>query len=147
MIEFSLRRDGMAGVWGVCGESGLPGEDDADMDAGFTMLGTFANCRLDALDERCICTDEVIDSVSTLLASRICWNLESCAAVFLAIEDSPFLLGSKLCNVLRLSIALRNSEILSSSVATDPELAPPTSARKLDPGCADEDRLAFPLLP
>lgn len=53
MIEFSLSRDGMAGVWGVCGDKGLPGEDEMDMEAGFTMLGTLASCLLDELDDRC----------------------------------------------------------------------------------------------
>lgn len=40
-IEFSLRRDGMAGVWG---EMGFPGDDDdGDADAGATMPGTLVN--------------------------------------------------------------------------------------------------------
>ena len=51
MIEFSLKRDGMAGVCGVCGESGLPGDDDADTDAGLTIAGTFASWRLDVLED------------------------------------------------------------------------------------------------
>jgi hypothetical protein len=53
MMEFSLRRDGMAGVCGVCGDRGLPGEEEIDMEAGLTMLGTLASWRLDELDERC----------------------------------------------------------------------------------------------
>jgi hypothetical protein len=76
-MEFSLSREGIAGVCGVCGESGLLGDDEADMDAGLTMLGTLASCRLDELDDRCRCIDEVIDSVRALLASRIRWNLDS----------------------------------------------------------------------
>lgn len=77
MMEFSLRRDGMAGVCGVCGDKGLLGEEEADIEAGFTMLGTLASCRLEELDDRCRCTDEVIESVRTLLDSRISANLES----------------------------------------------------------------------
>jgi hypothetical protein len=79
--------------------------------------------------------EEVMESVSTLLVSRIDWNLESWAAVRLEARDSPFLLGSKLLSVLRLSRALRNSEMLSSSAANEPELAtPPASVSRPEPG-------------
>jgi hypothetical protein len=71
MIEFSLSRDGMAGVCGVWGDKGLPGEEATDTDAGFTMLGTLVNCRLDELDERWSCMDEVMESVRALLDSRM----------------------------------------------------------------------------
>lgn len=71
MIEFSLRRDGMAGVCGVWGDTGLPGDEEADMEAGATMPGTLVNCLLEELDDRCICTDEVMDSVRALLESLI----------------------------------------------------------------------------
>jgi hypothetical protein len=127
----------------------LLGEDeDADIDAALTMLGTFASCRLEELDDRWRCIEEVIESVRALLDSRISANLESCAAVLLAVLASPFLFGSKLCNVLLLSRAFRNSEMLSSSVWNDPELpAPPASARRPEPGWADEDKLCLPLLP
>lgn len=74
MIEFSLRREGMAGVCGVCGvcgESGLLGDEDADMEAGFTIPGTLVNCRLEELDDLCKCIDDVMDSVSALFDSLI----------------------------------------------------------------------------
>lgn len=117
------------------------------MEAGFTMLGTLASCRLDELEERCRWIDEVMESVRALLVSRIRWNLDSWAAVLLDASDSPFLSGSKLFSVFRLSRAFRNSEMLSSSVAKDPELAtPPTSVNRPEPGWAEEDRLCFPLL-
>lgn len=70
-IEFSLNLDGIAGVCGVCGEIGFPGEDDAETDAAATMPGTLVNCRLDELEERFICTDDVMDSVKALFDSFI----------------------------------------------------------------------------
>lgn len=70
-IEFSLSLDGIAGVCGVCGEIGFPGDDDADTDAAATIPGTLVNCRLEELEERFICTDDVIDSVRALLDSFI----------------------------------------------------------------------------
>lgn len=72
MMEFSLSREGIAGVWGVWGDMGLPGDDEMDIEAGLTMLGTLVNWRLEELDERCSWIEEVIDSVRTLLVSRIC---------------------------------------------------------------------------
>lgn len=65
----------------------------------------------------------------------------------MAVLVSPFLLGSKLCSVLLLSRALRNSDMLSSSPWNEPELpAPPASARRPEPGWAEEERLCLPLL-
>jgi len=43
MIAFALRRDGTAGVWGVCGEIGLPG----DVDEVETLLPTRPGGMLD----------------------------------------------------------------------------------------------------
>jgi len=142
-IEFALSRDGMAGVWGVCGDIGLPGEEDVDIEVAPTMAGTLDNCRLDEVDDRCKSVDEDIDSVRALLDSRIDWNFESWALVRL-VEASPE--GSKLCNVFLLSKSFKNSDILSSSVCKDPELAP-ASARIPEPGCTDEEKLCLPLLP
>jgi len=70
-IEFALRRDGIAGVWGVCGEIGFPGDEDADIELAATIGGTLDSCRLEELDERCSMVDEDIDSVKVLLDSRI----------------------------------------------------------------------------
>src|SRR3569833_1710116 len=132
MMEFSLRREGMAGVCGVCGERGLLGDDDADMEAGVTMPGTLVSCRLDEVDDRC--TDEFIDSVKAMLESFISWNLDRCVIVFF-VAGSLFFPVSKLCSVFLLSRALRKSEILSSSVWKDPELVPPVSVCFLVLGC------------
>jgi hypothetical protein len=55
----------------VCGECGFPGDEEADMDAGGSIPGTLASCLLEELDERCICMEEVIDSVRALLDSLI----------------------------------------------------------------------------
>ncbi len=83
-----------------------------------------------------------MDSVSALFDSRMSWKRDSCAFVLLAAEDSPLLFGSKLCSVFLLSRTLRNSEMLSSSVWKDPELAaPPASARRPEPGWAEEEAL------
>jgi hypothetical protein len=70
-MEFALNREGMAGVWGVCGETGLPGDEDADIEVAATIGGTLESCRLDELDDRCIIVDEDIDSVRRLFDSRI----------------------------------------------------------------------------
>ncbi len=56
----------MAGVWGVCGDIGFPGDDDADIDVAPTIGGTLDNCRLEELDDRCNSVEEDIDSVKAL---------------------------------------------------------------------------------
>ena len=85
----------------------MPGDVDVD------IAGTLVSCLLDELDERCrfmdeFIADEFIDSVSALLDSRIIWNLESWAVVFL-LDASPFFAGSKLCSVFLVSRAFKNS--------------------------------------
>lgn len=136
----------MAGVCGVCGEIGFPGDDDTDIEVAATIGGTLDNCRLDEVDDRCKRFDEDIDSVNVLFDSRMDWNFESWARV-LFVAASPD--GSKLCKVFLLSNSFKNSDMLSSSVCKEPELAPaPPSARIPDPGCAEEEeRLCLPLLP
>ena len=64
-------------MWGVCGDTGFPGDDDADIDVAATIGGTLDNCRLDELEDRCNKVEDDIDSVNALLESRIDWNLES----------------------------------------------------------------------
>ena len=66
----------------------MPGEDDADNDAGATIPGTLVSCLLDELDERCNCIDEVIESVRALFDSFMPWNLDSWATVRF-VADSP----------------------------------------------------------
>jgi hypothetical protein len=92
----------------------LLGDDDAETEAGATIPGTLASCRLDELDDRCICIEDVMDSVNALFESFIIWNLDSWATV-LFVADSPRFGCSKLFSVFLLSSAFRNSEMLSSS--------------------------------
>lgn len=74
------------------------------------MLGTFDSCRLEVLEDRCICSEDVMFSDSALLESLIAWNFDSWATVLL-VAESPRLAGSKLLSVFLLSKALRNAEI------------------------------------
>jgi hypothetical protein len=112
VVEFSLRRDGTAGVCGVWGDRGLLGDEDADIEAGLTMPGTLASWRLELLDERCSC-DEAMESDKTTLDSSMPWNLESWVTL---VAGSPRLPGSKLRSDRLLSSTFKNSDILSSSV-------------------------------
>lgn len=64
-------------MWGVCGDTGFPGDDDADIDVAATIGGTLDSCRLDELEDRCNKVEDDIDSVKALLESRIDWNFES----------------------------------------------------------------------
>lgn len=110
----------------------MPGEEDVDIEVAVTIGGTLDSCRLDELDDRCNIVDDDMDSVKALLDSLIDWNRESCALVRLADAEPEV---SKLCKVFLLSSSFKNSEMLSSSVCRDPELAPaPASARTPEPG-------------
>lgn len=66
-----LRRDRIAGVCGVWGDIGFPGDEAVEMDVPATMGGTPDNCLLEDVDERCRCIDDEIDSESAALESRI----------------------------------------------------------------------------
>lgn len=70
-ILFELRRDGIAGVCGVWGEIGFPGDEAVEMDVPAAIGGTPESCLLDELDERCICTDDDIESESAAFESRM----------------------------------------------------------------------------
>ncbi len=61
----------MAGVWGVCGEMGFPGDDDTDIEVAATIGGTLDSWRLEELEDLCKKFDEDIDSVKALFDSRI----------------------------------------------------------------------------
>ena len=74
-MEFALNLDGIAGVCGVWGEMGFPGEEDAEVDVPGTMGGTLDNWRLDEVDERCRSRDDDIESESAAFESLIFWNL------------------------------------------------------------------------
>jgi len=127
----------------VCGETGLPGDEETDIEVAATIGGTLDNCRLDELEDRCSIAEEVMDSVSALFDSRIIWNFESWSRVLCAAALPGC---SKLVNVFLLSSNFRKSEILSSSVCNESELAPPASARIPEPGCTDDETLCLPLL-
>lgn len=71
MMLFALRRDGIAGVWGVCGEMGFPGLEDVENDAPAIIPGTLERCLLEELEERCSWTEEDMESESAALDSRI----------------------------------------------------------------------------
>lgn len=47
-----LRREGMAGMWGVCGDMGLPGDDEVEKDDPAIIPGTLCNWRLEDEDDR-----------------------------------------------------------------------------------------------
>ena len=133
----------MAGVCGACGETGFPGDDDADKEAGATL----GSCRLDELEDLWSCIDDdVMESVSWLFASFIIWNLDSCATVRF-VADSARLEDSKLFKFFLLSKTFKKSDMVSSSVWSEPELAPPASARSPEPGwITEEETLCRPLL-
>lgn len=100
---------------GVCGDTGFPGEVEVDSDIVPPMPVRFASCRLETVEERLSCMEEVMDSVNAALDSLIIWNLDNWATVLL-VADSPFLVGSKDLSVFLLSSAFRKSEMSSSSV-------------------------------
>lgn len=85
-----LSRDGTAGMCGVCGEIGLPGDDEPDKDAPPISPGIFDSCRLEDDDDRCSMTEEDMESDKCVLESRMRVNLEYCAAVRceLALTDA-----------------------------------------------------------
>ena len=148
MILFADNLDGMAGVCGVWGEIGFPGDEEVDIEVPATIGGTLESWRLLELDERWRSSDEDMDSDKAVLESLICWNLDKAAFVRLveASVELPSREALKLFKSFFRSSSFRKSEILSSSVGIDPELPPP-SASTPDPGWAAEDvRLVFPLL-
>lgn len=113
------------------------------------MVGTLESCLLDEQDERCNKREDDIDSDKAAFESLIRWNLCNAAAVRRVNAPAAVLSpGSlKLFKSFFWSSNFKKSEILSSSVAIESELAPPPSANTSDPGCAvDELTLAFPLL-
>ena len=73
----------MAGVCGVCGDIGFPGEEETDIELAATIGGTLDNWRLEEEDDRCRSVDDDIDSVKALLESRMDWNFDNCALVLL----------------------------------------------------------------
>lgn len=64
MILFALRRDGIAGVCGVWGEIGFPGDDAVDTEVPAIIAGTLDSCRLEEDEDRCSIVDEETESES-----------------------------------------------------------------------------------
>jgi hypothetical protein len=147
MLLAALSREGIAGVWGVCGESGFPGEDEVDTDVGGIIGGTLESCRLDEPDEPPARNkrEEDIESDNSLFESRMRWKRVS-AAVVLRVEASVEAASEGVRRSFFRSSILRKSEMFSSSSWTEPELPPPTSASRPEPGCAEDVALPLPLL-
>ena len=148
MLLAALSLEGIAGVCGVCGDSGFPGEDDVDTDVGGIIGGTLESCRLDEPDEPPARNrrEDDIESDNSLFESRMRWKRVS-AAVVLRVEASVAAASDGVRRSFLRSSILRKSEMFSSSSWTEPELAPPTSANRPEPGCAADDvALPLPLL-
>ena len=112
------------------------------------MGGTLESCRLDEPDEPPARSrrEEEMESDNSLLESRIRWKRVS-AAVVLRVEASVEAASEGVRRSFFRSSILRKSEIFSSSSCTEPELPPPASAKRLEPGCAADDvALPLPLL-
>ena len=90
----------MAGVCGVCGDMGFPGDEDVEREVAATMGGTLASCLLEELDDRCISCEDEIDSDKAALESRILWNLVR-AALVLRVAASDGLLCGDVRKLLR----------------------------------------------
>jgi hypothetical protein len=54
----------MAGVWGVCGEIGLPGDEAVDTDVPAIIAGTLDSWRLEDDDDRCSIVEDDTESES-----------------------------------------------------------------------------------
>lgn len=133
---------------GVCGERGLPGDEDVEADVAATMGGTLESWREDELDERWSIRDEDRESDKAALESRIRWKRLRAAAVRRVLFSAEPASSLEWRRSFFVSRSLRKSWMLSSSSCMDPELAGPVAASvsSPDPGWADEAALALPLL-
>ena len=98
----------------MCGDIGLPGDEDVEAEVAATIGGTLDNWRLEELDERWSINDEDMDSDSTALESRIRWKRVNAAEVLLVEASIPAALDGVRRSFL-VSNILRKSEIFSSS--------------------------------
>jgi hypothetical protein len=137
----------MAGVCGVCGEMGFPGDEAVDTEVPAIIGGTLDNWRLDEVDDLCKSMDDDTESESAAWDSLMRWYFESCAVVR-RIDDSRAALSLrlKLLSSFFCSKSFKKSEMFSSSVLTDPELFPSASFSMSEPRCCDEEALPLPLL-
>lgn len=145
---FELRRDRMAGVCGVWGEMGFPGDEAVDMEVPEIIGGTPDSCLLEDVDERCKCIDDDIESDSAAFESRMRWKRARAAEVEVG-RLKPDSSDVELLGFMRsflVSSIFKNSEIFSSSAWNDSALVPVASASKPEPGCTfDEAALALSL--
>ena len=56
-ILLLLKREGIAGMCGVCGETALPGDDEVE-----TRPGTFDSCLLDEVEDLCSMSEDDSES-------------------------------------------------------------------------------------
>jgi hypothetical protein len=147
MMLLALSREGMAGVWGVCGEIGFPGDDAVDTEVPAIMAGTLERWRLEDEDDRCSIVDEVTESESAVCESLMRWYLFSWAVVLRMVASlAAWSLRLKLFSSFLDSSNFKKSEMFSSSVLTSPELASSPSPSVPEPRCTEEVALPFPLL-
>lgn len=98
------------------GEIGFPGDEAVEMEVPAAIGGIPESCLLDELDERCICTDEDIESDSAAFESRIRWNRVKAADVAVVLRTGALLVESAgFIKSFRISSIFRNSEMFSSS--------------------------------
>lgn len=138
----------MAGVCGVWGDIGFPGEDEVETEVPWTIGGTLDNCRLEELEDRCKSKEDDTESERTAWDSFIPRNLERAAVVLRMVASR--VASSSLLKLFK-SFFCSNSAIksfrLSSSVGgMDPELPPWPSLIDSESGCAEDEALCFPLL-
>jgi hypothetical protein len=145
---FELRRDRMAGVCGVWGEMGFPGDDAVEIEVPEIIGGTPESCLLEEVDERCKCIDDDIESESAALESLMRWNRPRATEAEVGFRW-PSWVDVELLVFMRffpLSSSFRNSEIFSSSAWKDSALVPVSSASRPEPGCTfEEAALTLPL--
>lgn len=145
---FELKRDRMAGVCGVCGEIGFPGDEAVEIDVPATIGGTPDSCLLEDVDERCRCIDDDIESERAAFESRMRWKRARAADVavgFRGLASAEAELDWFIKSFCKSSI-FKNSDIFSSSACIDSALVPVASASRPEPGWTFDDvALAFPL--
>jgi hypothetical protein len=141
-----LRREGIAGVCGVCGEICFPGEEAVEVEVPVTIGGTLASCRLDdVVEDRLRKREDDMESDNAALESRIRRKRFKAAEVR-RVAASTAAAFTGLSRSFLVSSILRKSEMFSSSACKESALVPVPSARIPDPGWAfDEAVLPLPL--
>lgn len=107
----------MAGVCGVCGEIGFPGDEAVETEVPATIGGTPDNCLLEAFEERRRCIDDDMDSERAAFESRMRWKRVRAAEAAVGLrgpDSSDAELEGFIRSFLKSSI-FKNSEMFSSS--------------------------------